>query len=97
MLPVDPQASMGGSTPVFNCHVLLTKPSSPGQPWRARCAAAPQVTAEGHSERSVLQTIVSRFKFFLWEHQQQGRPIPWTTPELSPVPGELERWIPVHL
>jgi len=97
MLPVDPHASFGGPTPVFDCHVLLTKPSSPGQPWRARCAAAPQVTAEGDSERAVLQTMVSRFRFFLFEHQQRGEPVPWTTPELTAAPGEIERWIPVHL
>lgn len=86
-----------GVVPVFDCHVLLTKPAEPGGLWTARCAAAATVTAEGPSERDVLQKIVSRFKFFVHEHHLRNEPIPWTTPPLIPQPGDLERWIAVHL
>jgi hypothetical protein len=89
--------SLTDPVPVYDCHVLLTKPAAPGEPWRARCAAAPDVHAEGANERAVLQTLVTRFKFFLHEHRLKGEPIPWTQPELTPVAGEVERWIPVHL
>jgi len=86
-----------GPVPVFDCHVLLTKPAAAGDLWRARCAAAPQIAAEGDTERAVLQAIVTRFKFFLHEHRVRNEPIPWTHPEETAAPGELERWIPVHL
>jgi hypothetical protein len=83
--------------PVFDCHVLLTKPASPGDPWTARCATATGVTAAAATEREVLQQIVSRFKFFVHDHHLRNEPIPWTTPPLTAAPGELERFIPVHL
>lgn len=90
-------AEHSGPVPVFDCHVLLTKPATPADSWSARCAAAETVTAEGPTERDVLMKIVSRFKFFVHEHHVRGEPIPWTNPPLSPQPGDLERWIPVHL
>ena len=86
-----------GPVPVFDCHVLLTKPAEPGGMWQARCANAAEVTADGPTERDVLQKIVSRFKFFVHEHQLRKEPIPWTTPPLTASAGELERWIAVHL
>ena len=85
------------SVPVFDCHVLLAKPSVAGAPWRARCAAAPQIESEGATERAALQALVTRFKFFLHEHRLRNEPIPWQQPELTPSPNEVERWIPVHL
>lgn len=85
------------SVPVFDCHVLLTKPVAPGEKWRARCARAPQVVAEGATERETLMAIVSRFKFFVHEHHVKKEPIPWVDPALSPSAGEVERFIPVHL
>jgi len=89
-LPTDP-------VPVFNCHVLVRKPTAAGEPWTARCATAAEITADAPTERELLQKIVSRFKFFVHEHHVQGEPIPWTDPPLTPQPGELERFIPVHL
>jgi hypothetical protein len=86
-----------GSVPVFDCHVLIRRRTEPGGKLFARCAAAPSVTAEGTTEREVLQSIVIRFKYFVQEHLGQQQPIPWTVPELTPEPGEVERWIPVHL
>jgi hypothetical protein len=83
--------------PVFDCHVLLTKPASPGERWQARCARAPQIIADGATERETLMAIVSRFKFFVHEHHVKKEPIPWADPALSPGPGEVERFIPVHL
>ena len=88
---------MTTNVPVYDCHILLAKPASPGEPWRARCAAAPDIAAEGPNERTVLQALVMRFKFWLHEHRLRNEPIPWTTPELTPAANEVERWIPVHL
>lgn len=85
------------SVPVFDCHVLLRKPTESEQRWQARCAAAPSVTAFGSTERETLQAIVIRFKYFIEEYRRESQPIPWTTPELIPEAGEVERWIPVHL
>ncbi len=86
-----------GEVPVFDCHVLLRRPGRTGESFQARCANAPAVTSTGLTEREALQSIVIRFKYFIQEHQAQGQPIPWLNPELSPEPGEVERWIPVHL
>ncbi len=83
--------------PVFGCHVLLRKPQLPGEPYRARCANAPTVMAEGSTERDVLMAIVTRFKFFLHEHRVHQQPPPFQSPPLTPVNGEVERFIPVHL
>lgn len=83
--------------PVFDCHVLLRKPTADNPSWIARCAAAPSVTATGSTERETLQSLVIRFKYFIQEYHAQSQPIPWVSPELSPEPGEVERWIPVHL
>lgn len=88
---------MSDAVPVFDCHVLLRRPSGPDEKYVARCAAAPEVTAEGHTEREVLQSLVIRFKYFLQEHRSVGQPIPWRVPELAPAPDEVERWISVHL
>jgi len=89
-------ASSSDPVPVFGCHVLLTKPVA-DELWNARCANAAGVTADAATEREVLHKIVSRFKFFVHEHHVRGEPIPWTTPPLAAKPGELERFIPVHL
>ena len=98
MLGSNPLPSNSSSpVPVFDCHVLLTKPVDAGGLWTARCATAAGVTADAATEREVLHKIVSRFKFFVHEHHVRGEPIPWTTPPLAAQPGELERFIPVHL
>ncbi|OYW20643.1 MAG: hypothetical protein B7Z55_06975 [Planctomycetales bacterium 12-60-4] len=82
---------------MLNCHVLLRRPTDAGELYVARCAAAPSVTSSGSTEREALQAIVIRFKYFIQEHRGTGRPIPWISPEATPEPGEVERWIPVHL
>lgn len=92
-----PSLPVTSAVPVFDCHVFLTKPTTPGEKWRARCARAPQVEADGATERETLMAIVSRFKFFIPEHHVKNEPIPWADPPLTPSPGEVERFIPVHL
>jgi hypothetical protein len=87
----------GPAVPVFDCHVLLRKPSQPGERFAARCARAPHVQATGTTERETLQQIYIRFKYFLTEHQSQGQAVPWHDPPCQPEPGEVERWIPIHL
>ncbi len=82
---------------VYDCHVLLRRPAEAGGTFQARCAAAPSVSAEGPTEREVLQSLVIRFKYFIQEHQTAGQEIPWQSPELSPEPEEVERWVSVHL
>lgn len=87
---------LGSSVPVYDCHILLRKPRGPGERFQARCARAPEVIAEGATERETLQSLVIRFKYFLEEHRKTGT-IPWREPALSPEPDEVERFIPVHL
>lgn len=88
---------MSDAVPVYDCHVLLRRPSQSGETFVARCAAAPEITAEGATEREVLQSLVIRFKYFVQEHRSLGQPIPWHIPEQTPEPGEVERWVSVHL
>lgn len=89
--------SAAADVPVFNCHVLLHRPTESGGRFSARCAAAPEVTAEGFTERETLQSLVIRFKYFIEQHRSQGQAIPWQDPELLPGEGEVERWVSVHL
>ena len=85
----------GSSVPVYDCHVLLSGPDESGA-YRARLAAFDGITATGSTERDVLLAIVKAFKDRLIRLSEAGEKIPWKTTE-SPAPGEVERWIPVHL
>lgn len=85
-----------GSVPVYDCHVILTPPKD-GAGYIARAVTLPGVTAEAGTERDVLRRIVDLFKQRLIAHRDAGEPIPWSETPETPQPGEVERWIPVHL
>ncbi|GAB4138111.1 MAG: hypothetical protein Tsb009_06060 [Planctomycetaceae bacterium] len=85
-----------GNVPVYDCHVILSPQDEQGL-FFARVASLPSVTATGNSERDVLQKIVATFKAKLIEYRNAGQPIPWAETPETPGPGEVERWIPVHL
>lgn len=85
-----------GSVPVYDCHVILA-PSEDGGGYVARSATLSGVTATAGTERDVLRKMVDAFKQRLIAHRNAGEPIPWLEPADTPQPGELERWIPVHL
>lgn len=82
--------------PVFSCHVILSVPDESGRR-RARVSNLPNLTAIGASEREVLMAIVKQFKSTVQEWTASGQPIPWSETPDQPAPGELERFIPVHL
>ena len=85
-----------GSTPVFDCHVLLSIPAGDGT-ITARVASLPTITACGTSERDVLMSIVKRFKETVRRHLEKNESVPWSDPPDTRQEGESERWIPVHL
>ena len=83
-----------GPVPVFDCHVLLTHTDSGVT---ARTANMDGVTAAGPTERDALLAIVKTFKKTVEQHHQNKQPIPFLAEPHKPEPGEVERWVPVHL
>lgn len=84
------------SVPVYNCHACLSSPDADG--WiSARSCNLPEVIARGKTQREVLAALVASFKAAVSRYRAAGQPIPWTDHPTTPVPGEQERWIAVHL
>lgn len=84
------------AVPVFDCHVIVTPPDDSGG-YRARAANLEGIFAEGPTEREALQDLVRAFKARVAEHMSDQSAVPWKVPPERPVPGEIERWLPVHL
>lgn len=98
-LPQVPEASCGtggDAVPVFTCVVILTRDETTGR-LSARAANLPEITAEGNAERELLLLLTRRFKARVQECLQDKQPIPWIDPPEVPMPGEQQRFIPVHL
>ncbi len=89
-------ATGGASVPVFNCIVILTRDATTGR-ISARVANLAGITAEGNAERELLMLLTKKFKAFLQDCLQNNREIPWIDPAEAPLPGEQQRFIPVHL
>ena len=89
-------ATGGASVPVFNCIVIMTRDATTGR-ISARVANLAGITAEGNAERELLMLLTKRFKAFLQDCLQNNREIPWIDPAEAPLPGEQQRFIPVHL
>ena len=97
-LPLLSESSCGtgpGSVPVFNCIVILT-PLENGR-LRGRVANLPGVAAEGNNERELLMLLTKQFKSIVKEALSSGTGLQWTEPPETPVKGESQRFIPVHL
>lgn len=92
-LPITGDAGL--PVPVYDCHVILSAADDEGT-ISARVSTLPEITAQGRSERHVLQVIVKDFKAALIRYRHSGEPIPWQ-PRAPLQPGETQRWIPVHL
>ena len=86
----------GTSVPVFNCIVILSRDVTTGR-LSARVANLAGITAAGNAERELLMLLTKRFKAFLLDSLQNNREIPWIDPPEAPLPGEQQRFIPVHL
>jgi hypothetical protein len=82
--------------PVFNCQVILSKPDDAGKR-TGRVANLAGITAEGHSERDVLSSIKKQFKAAMQEYAKAQQAAPFLDPPELPQPGEVERFLPVHL
>jgi hypothetical protein len=63
----------------------------------ARVANMAGITAVGNAERELLVLLTKRFKALLQDCLQHNREIPWIDPPEAPLPGEQQRFIPVHL
>lgn len=83
------------SVPVYNCVVIL-RPMEAGRV-KARVANLPDIEIEGRVERDVLFAVVRKFKSSLQHYLSSEQPIPWIDPVPAAGPGEVSRFIPVHL
>ena len=82
--------------PVFNCHVIVNKSDQNGR-FFGRVANLADITAEGATERDVLQAIAKKFKNVVQEYSQAPQSVPFAEQPDTPKAGEVERFIPVHL
>ena len=86
----------GDSVPVFSCSVILRRDATSGR-ISARVANLAGITAEGNAERELLILLTQRFKVLVQECLQHNRDIPWLDPPETPLLGEQQRFVPVHL
>lgn len=84
------------SVPVFNCVVILS-PIPGSTKLAGRIANLAGISAEGNTERDVLIQLTRRFKLTIQELNQKQQSIPWIDPPETPRPGEMQRFIPIHL
>ncbi|MEZ6061420.1 MAG: hypothetical protein R3C19_13835 [Planctomycetaceae bacterium] len=82
--------------PVFNCHVILSVADENGRRC-GRVANLEGIEVAGTGEREILMAITRQFKAFVKKYHDAGRDIPWIEPPATARPGELERFVPVHL
>ena len=83
--------------PVFNCIVILSKPDPDGRR-KGRVANLPgEIQFSGFGEREILTAIVKKFKAAVQDYRARNQQIPWIDPPPTPVTGESQRFIPVHL
>ncbi|MCR9118757.1 MAG: hypothetical protein NXI22_17615 [bacterium] len=82
------------NVPVFECIVYL-QTSESGV--RARVANLAGLECTADSEMSALRKLVTEFKRTVGELTTQKQPIPWIDPPAPAEPGELKRFVPVHL
>ena len=85
-----------GTVPVFNCIVILS-PDVATTRLKGRIANLADISAEGSTEREVLMALTKRFKSIVQDCAQNQRAIPWIEPPEQPAPGEMQRFIPIHL
>jgi hypothetical protein len=87
---------MNSDVPVFSCIVYVS-PVDGGGGVRARVANLAGLESTAASEREALAKIVRAFKERVGELLHNNSPIPWIEPPCPAVPGEQQRFIPVHL
>jgi hypothetical protein len=81
--------------PVFSCIVYVSPDAGGGV--RARIANLAGLACTAASEREALAKIVAAFKQRVGDLMRSEIPIPWIEPPSPAEPGELIRFIPVHL
>jgi len=81
--------------PVFSCIVYVSPDAGGGV--RARVANLADLGCIAASEREALGKIVAAFKQRVGDLMHSETPIPWIEPPMPAEPGELIRFIPVHL
>ena len=82
--------------PVFNCQIILSNVGS-DQQIVGRVANLGGISVSGSTERDVLMQIAKIFKAQVQALSEEKIPIPWIDPPEKPGPGEVERFVPIHL
>jgi hypothetical protein len=89
-------AAFMSDVPVFNCHVYVSPPDASGQV-TARLANLPDIVGSGPRERDALRALVQNFKQAAAGYLALGQQVPWRSEPLPLGPGDVQRWVPVHL
>ena len=82
--------------PVFNCVVNVSPAGADGMVV-ARVANLAGIETRGRSEREALSQAVAAVKAVIAVQVASGQPIPWLSAPAAPAPGELQRFIALHL
>jgi hypothetical protein len=86
----------GQPVPVFNCVVHVAPPAADGT-IVARVANLAGIEGRGRSEREALAQAVATFKATVSKYHTAGEPIPFLANVVAPAPGEVQRFVAVHL
>jgi hypothetical protein len=85
-----------GPVPVFNCVMNIGPADDPGQVI-AQGANLREIRAVGRTEREALAQAVATFKALVSQAHQSGISLPWIEPPEPPQPGQVQRFVAVHL
>ena len=89
------QVSKPAGVPVFDCIVYLARETGGGV--RARVVNLAGLECTAGSEREALAKLIPAFKQRVAELTRNNTPIPWIDPLPPAEPGEMKRFVPVHL
>lgn len=82
--------------PVYNCLALVAPRNAEGIV-HARAANVSDLRTSGASEREALQHLVGAFKIIVSQSLAEGREVPLLKEPHPAQPGEVQRFIAVHL
>lgn len=82
--------------PVYNCVALVAPRGADGLV-HARAANVSDLRTSGASEREALQHLVGAFKIIITQSLAEGREVPLLVESHPAQPGEVQRFIAVHL
>ncbi len=86
---------IGERPPAFGCIVYIRRHPSGGV--AARVANLPGLAVDAADERSAIRQLVPMFRQRVAAASEAGQPSPLIEPPEPIGPGEVKRFLPVHL